>query len=602
MGRIFSPEEASIMVARRGVDRTFDLGTATRRLPTVVGLLLLWFTWVSPAPAQPLPLPADLQQRVNKAIEDGANALKAAQNAFGTWTLDKNDHPVGYAALGGLTLLECGVPADDPVVKRAAQFVRKGCVACDKTYELALSILFLDRLGDRKDRYTIEVLAARLIAGQTPTGGWTYKCPVLTTVQHKSLMAALRAKKLTPARLRADVRGLPVLQDPAKLVPVEPPDKRHVAIWGTTDNSNTQFAMLAIWAARRQGLPVERTLKLIVNRFETHQNPDGSWAYDYRLGGGMPERPPMTCVGLLGLAIGHGMARDDTANQPVEALALGIVGFPGPAPVLLAVERINKQLAAREAVKQGQQDQRVLGGFVALNKHIGMPAGRMENLPQVSIYFLWSVERVGVLYNLARVGEKDWYRWGAEILVANQQPAGHWQGGGYPGSTPASDTCLALLFLKRANLASDLTARLPFNPANLAKGINDKLPTSSDKKEPSPPAPSLETPVSTPPPVAVQPVVASPPAPRPPVAVSTPSDDPPVQASSGNLLLIVLLALFGVLLIGGGVLVFVLTRSRDDEDDAPHRSKKKIARPQAHADPAKGPPSSGRIRSGDKRR
>ena len=51
-----------------------------------------------------------------------------------------------------------------------------------------------------------------------------------------------------------------------------------------------------------------------------------------------------------------------------------------------------------------------------------------------------------MLYGFDLIGGKDWYRWGAEILVANQQPNGNWQNGGYPGSSNTLDTCLALLF------------------------------------------------------------------------------------------------------------------------------------------------------------
>jgi len=113
------------------------------------GAAAMFLLLAAPAPAQQVPLPADLQERVNKAIDDGVTFLKAAQNPFGTWTLNQAQHPLGYAALGGLTLLVCDVPAGDPAVQRAAKFVRMGSVNANKTYELALSILFLDKLGDK---------------------------------------------------------------------------------------------------------------------------------------------------------------------------------------------------------------------------------------------------------------------------------------------------------------------------------------------------------------------------------------------------------------------------------------------------------------------
>jgi hypothetical protein len=264
----------------------------------------------------------------------------------------------------------------------------------------------------------------------------------------------------------------------------DPPQRTH-DIGGTTDNSNTQFAALALWAARRHAMPMERTLALIRHRFNTSQNPDGSWAYHYRYGGGEPERPAMTCVGLLGLAIGHGLAAEQEAgNDPLFRVHCGqaaaVLAFhPRLAFLLLPWGQVQRE-RAREKAKKRAQDLRILNGFVALNKHLGEPVGRDENIPQANLYFLWSVERVAVLYDLATIGTKDWYRWGAEMLVANQQVEGNWSNGGYPGANAIIDTCLALLFLKRANLVADLTTRLPFDPDALASSILKRVASPPD--------------------------------------------------------------------------------------------------------------------------
>src|SRR5262245_34830456 len=79
---------------------------------------------------------------------------------------------------------------------------------------------------------------------------------------------------------------------------------------GRSDNSNTQFAILALWAARRHEVPTERNLGLLLRRFTTSQEKGGGWGYEYKEGGGAGESPAMTCVGLLGMAVGHGLARD----------------------------------------------------------------------------------------------------------------------------------------------------------------------------------------------------------------------------------------------------------------------------------------------------
>src|SRR5262249_5709760 len=220
--------------------------------------------------------------------------------------------------------------------------------------------------------------------------------------------------------------------------------------------------------------------------FTTGQNPDGTWSYDYKHGGGLPEGVAMNCVGLLGMAIGHGLAQDVRERLASEGAlhAAGAVAAPTVTNVPTAVYQIGQYQEEFEAKKKAAKDDRIVKGFVALNRHVGQPVGQWADRPMVNLYFLWSIERVAVLYNLATIGDKDWYRWGAEILVANQKKTGHWEGGGYHGASPTIDSCFALLFLKRANLTKELASRLPFNPESLAKDIISKLPSSQEKKEP----------------------------------------------------------------------------------------------------------------------
>ena len=82
----------------------------------------------------------------------------------------------------------------------------------------------------------------------------------------------------------------------AKLRLEDPADKPTEVIYATTDNSDTQFAILALWAAQRHDVPVDRTMRLIANRFQTSQNSDGSWGYRYTNGGGQGEAPPWTAA------------------------------------------------------------------------------------------------------------------------------------------------------------------------------------------------------------------------------------------------------------------------------------------------------------------
>jgi hypothetical protein len=389
-------------------------------------------------------LPEAEQERVNRAMDRGVTWLKGNLSGSGPFT-----GRLGGQALGGLTLLACGVAPDDPAVRRAAARVRAGAGGEHQTYDLALAILFLDRLADRQDRGVIRTLAARLIAGQSAAGGWTYNCPPVQDAEREDLFDLLEAlgspesagrvsgydgptRTTRPesgrvsgsvadrGRLPPRLKNLPVLQPP--------PGDKVLFRGGGGDNSNTQFALMALWVARKHGVPVERTMALVGARFRASQNGDGSWGYHPR---GNQFADSMTCAGLLGLAVARGATRPSdlpraSARDPDVARALRYLGEHVGPPGGGAVPR-----------------QRGSGRIVGANAH-------------GDLYFLWSVERVAVAYDLRTIEGKDWYAWGAKLLVDHQNPDGSWQDA-HPG---LPDTCFALLFLKRANVAQDLTSTL----------------------------------------------------------------------------------------------------------------------------------------------
>jgi hypothetical protein len=99
------------------------------------------------------------------------------------------------------------------------------------------------------------------------------------------------------------------------------------------------------------------------------------------------------------------------------------------------------------------------------------------------LYLLWSIERVGVIYDVREIqpgGGREWYPWGADIILANQKDGGQWEDR-FPG---VPDTCFALLFLKRANIAKDLTDKLRqimgWNAASTPPGRQSPLPGQKD--------------------------------------------------------------------------------------------------------------------------
>jgi hypothetical protein len=428
------------------------------------------------------------EEAIRKAISAGVEFLKKEQDkASGTWSYP--GHPSGATALAGLTLLECGIASNDPVIEQAARAVRPASLELTDTYSLSLAILFLDRLGNPGDQRFIESMAVRLLAGQNSQGGWSYHCPPPSRQELTLLGEALRnpqgAGDKGPAATKpGGVRGLSP-ETLNQLKAIRPQNQR----MSFSDNSNTKFATLALWVARRHGIPVGNALKLVAKRFRTSQNRDGGWGY---IAAGPGPRglnhsvASMTCAGLLGLAIGK-----------VSELTLHTGTEPAP--------------TRRPSAPVGDptEDPAVRNGLNLLAAVFAAPPGGSSRLPLHgppfgdNFYSLWAIERVAVAYSLKTIGGHDWYEWGSEYLVAQQQRDGSWAGLHKLGGV---DTCFALLFLTRANLSRDLTLslvgqkdddeRLQLGQKGKAPATQDGAPASKKPSEQSAKGPARESPTT----------------------------------------------------------------------------------------------------------
>lgn len=351
--------------------------------------------WAQTAPSDELVQAARLR---------GVEFIKSKQTKEGFWEYDddaKTDtNNVGLSALCTIALIENGVPHNDPVVRKGYEFVLEKSGRLKNTYELALATVMLSRMGDRRDRLRIKTLAARLFAGQLKSGGWTYSCP-------EADADILR----TPQALN--------LKD------------------GVGDNSCTQFAVLGLWVASRTGVNIEYPLRAVSDRFIKNQREDGGWNYnlDEKAGSG----PSMTCAGLFCLTVAQASKIKAAKNKEA-----------GTAPAADSPEATSvddppvKSLLAHPVFKKGLER---TGQFVG---------GIGNGTPK---YFLWSVERIGVLLGLQQLGSTDWFAKGATALLATQKSNGAWEETGHGGG-PLVCTSFAVLFLRKANLGSDISRLL----------------------------------------------------------------------------------------------------------------------------------------------
>lgn len=174
--------------------------------------------------------------------------------------------------------------------------------------------------------------------------------------------------------------------------------------WG--DYSRTQFALLGLKAADDLGVGVEARVYASAKQFlEIGQNKDGSWGYTQRVGSGYGS---MTAAGITGLFIVN--------EEAVKSNALCGANASDPA-LKKALTWLGDRFTVRANPMNG-------------NWHY---------------YYLYALERIGVLTGQKYIGGKDWYREGAAYLVENQNADGTWASG-----EPLA-TEFALLFLGKGN-------------------------------------------------------------------------------------------------------------------------------------------------------
>lgn len=321
--------------------------------------------------------------QVLSSIDRGVGYIKRAQLPRGNWEEYPNNNG-GVTALCTLALLESGVPADDPVVRSALKYLRG--LELDKTYTVALQTMVLAAAEPKRDMALIvrnvRWLERTQVKDGPRKGAWSYP-------------------------------------------------------GSGGDNSNAQFAVLALYDAQRVGAKVSRdTWRLALDYWQRTQNADGSWGYLP----GEPGTGSMTCAGISGLVIC--MAALESGDAAVDN---GRVVCCRPHQDDHKLDMGLEWLASRFSVTR--------------NPHGGVG-------PAALYYYLYGLERVGRLTARRFIGEHDWYREGAEFLVQQQDSLSHyWKGTWHAEQVETISTSMSLLFLAKG--------RRPIVMAKLKYGDDD---------------------------------------------------------------------------------------------------------------------------------
>lgn len=310
---------------------------------------------------------------VLKAIEKGVAFLKRGQGARGEWDSPMSiQFPGGTTALCTLALINAGVEPSDPVIIKALEYLRK--IKAKRTYTVALQTMALCAAAPGKDMLIIQHNVRWLEEAQNRKGdrigAWSYE--------------------------REGHGG---------------------------DNSNSQFAVLALYDAQRVGAEIKpATWQRALDYWRNSQNGDGSWGY-------YPSDPgsgSMTCAGIGGLV---------TCATALEE---------GDAQV-----RDGRIVCCAEA----KRDDALEKGLEWLGRNFSVrhnPLMDGSSSQRCLYYYLYGLERTGRLTARRFIGEHDWYREGAEFLVREQSNLKRsWSGNWNAERNENISTSMALLFLAK---------------------------------------------------------------------------------------------------------------------------------------------------------
>lgn len=367
-------------------------------------------------------------KRVDEAIRRGVEFLKGAPSPAGPEGIENSDELVLLA------LLHAGLGEEDPKVRDLLGRVLEAPL--QHTYKVALQAMALEELDRVKYQKRIFHCAQFLVDNQSPSGQWSYGKPTILP----DFPAGVPTKAANPVR---SATGGVEFGGPR----TKPPVRQKVAVrrlraWpaagdeGTEgDNSNSQYAALGLRACHDAGIviPSETVARA------------AAWWRRTQAGGGEGEeeedgdarRKPRPAKGV---ATGGGAARPrgwgySGAEGPTGSMTAGAVGS------LIIYDYIQG--------KDWKKDPDIADGMSWLASRFTVrenPGGDSE----WHFYYLYALERVGMLYGTDLIGGHAWYAEGANYLLGSQNPDGSWAKGGSEEESSIWDTCFAIVFLRRS--------------------------------------------------------------------------------------------------------------------------------------------------------
>ncbi|MHC4470521.1 MAG: prenyltransferase/squalene oxidase repeat-containing protein, partial [Planctomycetota bacterium] len=350
-------------------------------------------------------------ERVNDAIDRGLLWVLGQQSEDGSWPGYSGKYPMGMTSLALLTVLKCDYPRKSNQVEKAFKH---------------LLAKYKDQRSNRLKTYSITLLMMALEEGHAKRREKLREDGEYGRTRH------LRKVKLPAADYKwmADLTKWLV-------------GRQTSTVWrypsGGIDHSNTQYALLGLAAARRCGVPVDRKVFLTAAKhlLDTQEKtgPEIRRIVHVDQGEGYARR---YLTNSYDRARGWGYTPGDAATGSMTTA--GVSSLAICRSELLGWSGYPKTIAAR--MERGIKD-----GLAWLNHNFSVT--RNPGGGGWLYYYLFGLERAGVLTDVRFIGDHDWYKEGADYLLGAQRKDGHWAG---RRQNALTNTCFALLFLRRATV------------------------------------------------------------------------------------------------------------------------------------------------------
>ncbi len=365
------------------------------------------------------------QTRVDAAVRKGVTFLKTAKTpGFSYGKIDDTFELVL------LTFVHAGVPESD---EKMQEYLKKLLERpLERTYCVVLQAMILEEIDRVKYQPRIAMCAQYLVDNQCVNGQWSYGEP------------SAYVKDVPPAK---DVASTPVSRDGARefgtpgkkekpKVRSKIPVKKMKDGPATGDNSNSQYAALGLRACHDAGILLPKEVVQNAKKWWIESQHDSGGDKGVATGGEVTGPPRGWCYSKASVC--------DKKHHPYASMTAGAVGALAIYDFILDVDR--------------KKDASIKSGLGWLNAHWSVtgnegPAEFAAGTAAEYYYYLYALERAGMLLDMPSIGKHDWYVEGANQLLGDQKADGSWVAGG--GRSNATwDTCYAILFLKKA------TARL----------------------------------------------------------------------------------------------------------------------------------------------